>query len=329
MALSRRALSLVACLSIAGCGSAPDKVPQKPSHAELVAHESELLKLSLTAEAQRRIGIATVRVGRQVSTQTRKANGEIVVPPDSAAALPASGGTSLAQLATQQVAADAEVSRARAQLRLARIAHDRAAVLVREEAGSVRARDEAAGALAAAQAALDAAHGQRRLLGPAVAAMNGLSKLWVRVPVFGSDIPAIARGNASVQPLGSTDSAHRVARPVQAPPSSSAAAGTVDLFFAIDNRDRAYRVGQRVSVELPIGAAIDGLSVPSSAIVRDIYGGEWVYRKTGADSFVRQRIESGSARAGITPILRGLSPDAEVVTVGAAELFGTEFGVAH
>ncbi|WP_404366117.1 efflux RND transporter periplasmic adaptor subunit [Sphingomonas sp. MMS24-J45] len=260
---------------------------------------------------------------------TRDTSGEIVVP-GGVGGVPINSVSNLQQLGTQQVAADGEVARSRAQLRLARIALDRAAALVREEAGSVRARDEAAAQLATAKAAADAASAQRRLLGPPIRLLASQSIVWVRVPVFGSDVGAIERGHAAmVRPLG-RNGATRAARPVQAPPSANAVAGTVDLYFELNNRDRAYRVGQRVGVTLPIaGGRTQGLSLPTSAIVRDIYGGEWVYAKTSPDIFLRQRIEVASTKDDRVILARGLTPGAEVVTAGAAELFGTEFGVAH
>lgn len=320
---------MVPLLMIAGCGSQSAPPHSAPVKAEAVAHESDLLRLTLTREAQARLGIATVRVGTGTAAATRETSGEIVVPAG-AGGVPTNSVSNLQQLGVQQVAADGEVARTRAQVRLARIALARASALVREEAGSVRGRDEAAAALATAQAAADAAVAQRRLLGPAVAALGNQASLWVRVPVFGTDVGAIERGRAVlVRPLGSSGAA-RAARPVQAPPSANAVAGTVDLYFAIDNRDRAYRVGQRVGVTLPLaGGSRDGLSVPNSAIVRDIYGGEWVYTKTGPDTFVRQRIEVALTDGDRAILSRGLSGGAEVVTAGAAELFGSEFGVAH
>ncbi|MCH2239535.1 MAG: efflux RND transporter periplasmic adaptor subunit, partial [Blastomonas sp.] len=182
----------------------------------------------------------------------------------------------------------------------------------------------------AAKAAADAAAAQRRLLGPAVASLGTQRHVWVRVPVFGSDLAGLQQGqSALVSPLGQ-EGAKRSARPVDAPPSANAVAGTVDLYFALDNRDRAYRVGQRVSVALPLaGGRSEGLSVPTSAILSDIYGGEWVYAKTEADTYVRQRIEVAATEGGRAILSRGLRPGTLVVTAGAAELFGTEFGVAH
>lgn len=318
-------------LVLAACQEPPRKPSPPPAHAELIASESELLKLTLTPRARQRLGIVVQPVGGGSARQARQVSGEIVVPPTAAGGVPTNSLTNLAQVGSQQAIADGEVARTEAQARLARIALTRAEALVREEAGSVRARDEAAAGLAAAQAALGAARRQRRLLGPAVAALGDQSVLWVRASVFASDVGAVVRGaEAVVRPLGAPGRGQaRGARPVQAPPSADSAAGTVDLYYAVGNRDRQFRVGQRVAVELPLAGRTAGLSVPSSAIVRDIYGGEWVYRMTSKDAFVRQRIEVVSESGGQALLARGLEPGAQVVTVGAAELFGTEFGAAH
>lgn len=324
-----RQMLFVLPLLLAACGSKPSESTAPPAHAETIAHETELLKLTLTPEAQRRLGIALAQVGGGSASASREVAGEIVVPPTSANGVPVNSTTNLQQIGSQQAAADAELARAAAQARLARIALNRAESLVREEAGSVRGRDEAAAALAAAQAALGAARQQRQLLGPAVASLGAQPVLWVRAAVFGSDMGNIRRdGAATVRTLGE-GGAPRSARPVQAPPSANTNAGTVDLYYAIDNRDRAFRVGQRVAVNLPLAGQTEGLSVPSAAILRDIYGGEWVYQKTAANTFVRQRVEVASETDGRALLARGLSSGAQIVTDGAAELFGTEFGAAH
>lgn len=324
-----RQILFIAPLLLAGCGSDPSKPSAPPAHGEAIAHETELLRLTLTPQAQRRLGIGLARVGDGSASAQRQVAGEIVVPPTSANGVPVNSTTNLQQIGSQQAAADAELTRASAQARLAQIALNRAEGLVREEAGSIRARDEAAAALASAQAALGAARQQRQLLGPSVASLGSQSTLWVRASVFGSDIGNVRRDSAAtIRPLGMSGTP-RLARPVQAPPSANTNAGTVDLYFAVDNRDRAFRVGQRVSVDLPLAAQTQGLSVPSAAILRDIYGGEWVYQKTAPNTFVRQRIEVASEGDGHALLARGLAPGVEVVTTGAAELFGTEFGAAH
>jgi len=315
---------------LAGCSAEKPAAPKGPSKAEAVVHEGDLLRLTLTSQAERRLGIRTVRVGEASAGKMRQVAGEIVVPSFGGSGIPTGSASNLAQIGAAQAAADGEIARASAQLRLAKVSRDRAAALVQEEAGSVRALDEANAALAAAQAASGVARNQRQLLGPSVAAMGNQALLWVRAPVFGSDIPQVDRNrNAMIRPLGDKAASPRSARPVNAPPSANAAAGTVDLFYALDNRDRAWRVGQRVAIELPTSGQAVGLAVPTAAIVRDIYGGEWVYRKTAAGTYLRHRIEVASVAEGTALLSRGLDRGAEVVTDGAAELFGTEFGTPH
>lgn len=321
---------VILSVALAGCGGGSSNAPaSKAVHAEPVAHEAELLKLVLSRAAEARLGIATVQVGAGSAPATRETGGEIVAPAQSGG-VPAGSATNLAQLGTQQVAADGEVLRAAAQTRLARIALTRAEALVREEAGSLRGRDEAAAALATARAAEVTARRQREILGPPIATLDAQPRLWVRVIVPAADIAGLSRREAvQVRPLGAKG-ASRTALPIAAPPSANALNATVDLYYTLDNRDRTWRVGQRVAVSLPVAAAPQkGLSIPASAIVRDIYGGEWVYQRTAPRTYLRRRVEIASSTGGSALVARGLTHGDAVVTDGAAELFGTEFGVAH
>ena len=96
---------------LAGCGEKAAKPPAPPAHAETIAHESELLKLTLTPQAQQRLGIALARVDGGSATATREVAGEIVVPPISANGVPVNSTTNLQQIGSQQAAADAELAR--------------------------------------------------------------------------------------------------------------------------------------------------------------------------------------------------------------------------
>jgi multidrug efflux pump subunit AcrA (membrane-fusion protein) len=148
----------------------------------------------------------------------------------------------------------------------------------------------------------------------------------VRVAALAGDLGRINRAApVQVRALG-TPGAASVARPVAAPPSANATAGTVDLYYAIANSGADFRVGQRVEVELPAMGDSSGISVPASAVLRDVYGGEWVYVRTGPHVYERRRIEIVSTSGGYSLIRRGLARGDQVVTAGAAELFGTEFG---
>jgi multidrug efflux pump subunit AcrA (membrane-fusion protein) len=66
--------------------------------------------------------------------------------------------------------------------------------------------------------------------------------------------------------------------------------------------------------------------VPRTAIVIDIYGGEWVYVQSAPQAYERRRIEVAAIRGTYAMLARGLKPGDKIVTAGAAELFGSEFG---
>lgn len=300
-----------------------------PADAAPIVHETELLRLTLTPESRRRLGIETVRISEQTSQAYRHIGGEIVVPPLMPIGIPTDSTANLQQLAGQQVAADAEVEKAQAQLDLARRILNRAQALMREKVGSQRASDEAVASFATAQAALVAAQQRRGLLGPSVDVLNRQDILWVRAPIFSTDLDAMQRdAPALIRPLGNRSRIIE-ARPASAPPSANSAAGTVDFYYELEEGEARFRVGQRVAVEIPIVGTVAGFGVPSSAIVRDIYGGEWVYQMTATDTYVRRRIEVATERNGLAILGRGLAVDNEIVTIGASELFGIEFGAAH
>ena len=111
-----------------------------------------------------------------------------------------------------------------------------------------------------------------------------------------------------------------------APPSANSAAGTVDLFYDLDNRVTRYSPGQRVGVTVLLRAEPESLTVPWSAVIHDIYGGTWVYEQAGERTFVRRRIVVRYVVDNTAVLAAGPAPGSQVVTAGAAELFGTETG---
>ena len=177
-----------------------------------------------------------------------------------------------------------------------------------------------------------------------------LDVVWVRVPVYVGDRDEIDADKASVGPLAAP--AGSVGRPawlVPAPPTANPLAGTVDLFFWTlnpdlgDERWRAtaagtggfavapfigppYSPGQRVAVALALNEPADALTVPWSAVVYDYFGGTWVYVKTADRTYSRERVLVRHVTGETAVLDDGPPPGKEVVTAGAAELFGTESG---
>jgi hypothetical protein len=104
---------------------------------------------------------------------------------------------------------------------------------------------------------------------------------------------------------------------------------TVDLHYLLPNPERRFQPGQKVTVSVPLHESEAGLVVPYGAILYDIDGGTWVYEASSPQVFVRRRVELARVIADLAVLRRGPPAGTSVVTVGAAELFGTEFGVGH
>jgi RND family efflux transporter MFP subunit len=248
-----------------------------------------------------------------------------------------------------------EVAASAARLKAARKRTERAAQLLKDGAGSQRALDDAEAEQAVVEAQAEAARprfgqgfpegalaiespqagflrdvfagvGQPVAAGAPLFQVEASSTLWVRVPIYVGDLAAIERGApAQVRGLG-TEGEQLVAQPVAAPPSANADAASTDLYFKLDNAAGALRRGQKVAVGLVLRGGEASLVVPASAIVRDYHGGTWVYENRTPHLYQRRRVEVRHQVGDEVVLARGPAPGTRVVTVAAAELFGTEFG---
>lgn len=271
-----------------------------------------------------------------------------------------------AMIMTQRLDVEGQYKSAFAQREQLESAFHRAENLFKKQTGSKRQVEEAEAAFKSAAATADAAKARLDLLAKIAAnfengtaapiaiespeegmlrnisALSGqyvpagatlfevarLEQVWIRVPVYVGDQPTI---DAAIDALignlaGRGDDPKQQAKPVAAPPSANATAGTVDLFYELDNRDRKYSPGQRVGVTLTERSEAKSLTVPNSAIVLDIYGGAWVYEQTAERTFVRQRVLVRYVNGDTAVLANGPPAGTKVVTAGAAELFGAETG---
>ena len=275
-------------------------------------------------------------------------------------------------IATSRIDAQAQVEQSEIQVEAAQIAFDRAERLLRDAAGTVRAVDDARAQLNLAQKSLAAAKSRKRLLdelsldsqagkatplvieaphaglirsqsaaaGEVVAAGAPLVEvvrfdpIWIRVPVYvGETSELAAERPAQFSLLGTDDhSPGTSASPVAAPPTATAPASTLDLYYETANPDAALRPGQRLNVRLQLRSKGEELVVPWSAVIHDIHGGTWVYVETAPHTFVRHRVSVKHVLrddAGELAVLAsGPKPGANIVTTAVIELFGTEFGFA-
>lgn len=263
----------------------------------------------------------------------------------------------------QSIEARRAVDAAQADVDVVRLRVQRLEQLLKDGAASVRSVEEARGQLQVSEAALNAARerlaavsegpvgrqGEITITAPldgivqAISAAPGqtvaasapliqiaqVSTLWVRVPVFAGGVGEIDGAQpASVIRLGGGEPPRSAAR-ITAPLKADPAAASVDLYYEITGTGATFRPGERVMVELPLKSSQRGLIVPDVAVLYDIHGDAWVYQDMGNNTYARKRVQIARHAGGQAVIARGIVEGVKVVTAGAAELFGTEFGAGH
>jgi len=266
-----------------------------------------------------------------------------------------------------QLDAVARVEAAQVKASAATTALKRAEQLLRDKVGSQRSVDEARSALELAQNELAAATaqmnaikddsassrdsgsapldllapisgtvqnihavpGQMILAGQSLLDISGMDTLWVRVPVFATEISDVkASQHAVIRPLGRKEQELSfTGKPVQGLPLVPTVLSTMDLYFEFSPTESVFTPGQRVEVRVSMKDSSESiLAVPTSAILYDVLGGAWVYTEVEPMTFERSRVEVMYFMENQAILARGPLPGVLVVTDGAAELFGTEFG---
>jgi len=260
-----------------------------------------------------------------------------------------------------------EVSLRKIEFELAETRAKRAEKLLDDKAGSIKDMEDAQAQLASAKASFEAALNRLQLLlkgeidspagglsslvlkspvdgiiqtvhiapgqtvtgSTALLEIAGVDPVWIRVPVYAGDLAVIDTDKpARVHSLADFAGADaQIAEPVTAPVGADPESATADLFYELSNADLSYRPGQKVGVTLALKSAEKSLVVPCSAILYDMHGGTWVYENTVQQVYVRRRVELRHVSDELAVLSRGPAAGAKVVSAGAAELFGTEFGV--
>jgi membrane fusion protein, heavy metal efflux system len=363
--MSKPSNLLVLLLVLSTCRESKPPAASPPAKVENPHTESELTTVKLTDKAEARLGVRVAAVERRRVGNVRTYGGEVVVPVGrsiqvsapvaatvlSVAALPGATvrkGQLVLRLAA--LPASSEMASAGVRVDAARKRVERAQRLVQAGAASQRDLEDARAELALAESAtrpraggamtLDApqagvirdlavAPGQAVAAGAPLFHVDAVETLWVRVPVYVGDLSDLERGRpARVRSVSASASDTGVeAPPVQAPPSADPLAATSDLVFQLPGNSGSFRPGQKVEAVLPLaGAETDSLVVPWSSVVSDIYGGTWVYENPAPHLFTRRRVEVKQVFDEWAVLTRGPAPGTRVVAVGAAEIFGAEFG---
>lgn len=162
-----------------------------------------------------------------------------------------------------------------------------------------------------------------------------MDSVWIRVPIYAGESRDIdPKAPARVLTLSDpADADGAIAQPMAAPPSANANAASVDLYYAMSNAGPSERLrpGERVIARLTRrgagGSAEPALIVPAAALLHDAYGGTWVYVAREPHVYARVRVIVADINGNQAVLTAGPPVNARVVTDGAAELFGVEFGV--
>lgn len=238
----------------------------------------------------------------------------------------------------------------------------RAEQLLADQSGSVRAVEEAKLAVALATAALadakariaiwdgslfrpdgtlllssplsgvvlacDVVPGQVVSPGAVLAEVGVLDLLWIHVSVHAAEVAEVdTHAPARIRALGELESHPWTEAPVAAaPPAADTSSGMVELVYQLSLGEHTLRPGQRVLAMVALRDRSKRLVVPQGSIVRDAYGGSWVYVRRDEHSYARRRVEVAWIDGTDAVLGEGPVPGAEVVTAGTTELFGAEFG---
>ncbi len=330
-------VALVFAVAFSACRPATEQTAAPaPAKIEHPTHEADLTTVELTPDASRALAITTAPIEQRMLRRRRTFGGEIVLlagtsgggasPPLAVGAV--SAAPDRLRSAEALLGAEGDLRRATVDLAAAEQALRRAEEVLHGGSGTARGVEEARARRDAARATRDTAERRHVHL---VGTLGGAptTERWVRASVPVGDLDELElTASADVGPLAARPGAAvQAARPVPTARSANPDAGTVDLIYAIEGDGGAFRPGERVGVTLPLREDGEAIVVPWAAVLHDVHGGEWVYEQLAPQRFARRRVQVRFVADGLAALASGPAAGRPVVVDGAAELFGTEFGV--
>jgi len=93
----------------------------------------------------------------------------------------------------------------------------------------------------------------------------------------------------------------------------------IPLVAVVSNTEGLLRPGQFVWVQLPLGAAYQGLAIPESAVVQH-EGQSFLFVPEGENHFRRVNVQTGIQQGNLVEVVTGVKPGMQIVTSGAFAL---------
>jgi hypothetical protein len=148
-------------------------------------------------------------------------------------------------------------------------------------------------------------------------------KVWVYAPLGGSELSEIDRDQtALILPIGELDSAKGLAAHV-------ANEGNGGLYFALDATEHNLTLGQHVQVEISLLNGGKRQVIPYNSVIFGNHGETWVFVNPEPLTFVREPVVVDYIDGDRVVLSEGPETGTKIVTLGAEELYGSEFEFAE
>ncbi len=268
---------------------------------------SGVKRVTLTARAAERLGIATDKVSEQTVIRRQMVGGLVIAPTDPRAApQPGSGKGSVfgsSQQAPAQTAANATGGKL----------------------PSVGFGGFGGGAAAPPPSALKTVAAP---MAPPAPPPSATGDVWVLISLSASEWERTVKDKpARLLPLGTRAalSGELLAMPSGLPPVEDPKRSMLSVYYIVPGKDHGLALNSRMRVELPmLGSEEKQKVVPYSAVYYDGKGTPWVYVTAKPLVYERQRVAIERVAGDLAVLSEGPAVGTAVVNVGAAMLFGTE-----
>ena len=139
------------------------------------------------------------------------------------------------------------------------------------------------------------------------------SVVWLEVNVPAANAAAVSRSSAATFLLEGSTRAYRAQRVVSLGSIVDSLSRTVPVIYEIMNVDGAIRVGANAKVSVGTGRRVDGVLVPTSAIL-DENGRPIAYVQPEGETFEKRELTVGGSEGGFTLVRSGIRDGERVVT---------------
>lgn len=142
------------------------------------------------------------------------------------------------------------------------------------------------------------------------------SVVWLEVNVPAASAPLVGRASGATFQIEGLAPTFRARRTVSLGSIVDSLSRTVQVIYEIANPDGAIRVGANATVSVGTGRQVDGVVVPTSAIL-DEDGRPIAYVQPDGETFEKRELTLGGSDGGFTLVLAGIAEGERVVS-GAA-----------